>query len=524
MRSFLPLALLELRGLFGLNVLRHTRDRKVRRKALALGILYLLLAAMMAAYAGALAYGLVLLGAGEAALPYLIAASSLILFFFGALKAGSVLFSLNGYDILSALPMPQSHIVMSRFLRMYVEDLPIAFVAIVPGLLVYGWMAKPEPGWYLLGLLAILAVPLLPLAAATLMGAAVTALSSRMKHKSLAVTVLTLLLVLAILIGSFSLTGVGEEALDPALLLELSGLVSALLGRIYPPALWLGSGEAPLCLAAAGFSLAAFGAVAALTASRFQAVCLRLRSTSARHDYRFSALGSQSRLWALLGRELRRYFASSVYVTNTMVGPIMGLLLAGSLFFTGIDRVEALLNIPLDLRSVLPFLLALPFVMMPPTAVSVSMEGRQWWIVKSLPLSPRDILQAKILMALALNLPFYLVAQVFLILGLRPAPEELLWLLLVPASAILFSTVFALAVNLRFPVLEWDNEVRVVKQSAASLLGGLGGALPPLLGLGLCSLAPAFWESLYKGLFCLLSWALSALLCRGCFCTDLSKL
>ena len=91
-------------------------------------------------------------------------------------------------------------------------------------------------------------------------------------------------------------------------------------------------------------------------------------------------------------------------------------------------------------------------------------------------------------------------------------------------TAILFSTVFALAVNLRFPVLEWDNEVRIVKQSAASMLGGLGGALPPLLGLGLCFLVPASWGSLCKGLFCLLSWALSALLCRGCFRIDLSKL
>ena len=52
-----------------------------------------------------------------------------------------------------------------------------------------------------------------------------------------------------------------------------------------------------------------------------------------------------------------------------------------------------------------------------------------------------------------------------------------------PFSAVLFSSVFALAVNLRFPVLEWDSEVRIVKQSAASVLGGLGGTLLPLLGL-----------------------------------------
>lgn len=524
MRIFASLAKLEFRGLYGINVLRHTRDKKAKRKALALLLLYLLVAAVMAAYAGALAYGLCLLGAGEAALPYLITISSLILFFFGILKAGSVLFSLSGYDILCALPLRQGQIVLSRFLRMYVEDLPIALIALLPGLVVYGWAERPGPGWYLLGLLAALAVPLLPLAAATLLGAAVAALSSRMKHKSLAATALTLLLVLGIFWGISWLSGVGEEALDPALLKELSAAVTALLGKLYPPALWLGSGELLPCLAGVGLSLALFGAVAALTALRFQAVCLRLGATSARHNYRLSSLKAQSRLRALVGREFRRYFASSVYVTNTIIGPLMGLLLAVGILATGVERMEALLGLPLDIRGALPFVLALPFAMMPPTAVSISMEGKQWWIAKSLPLSSRDILGAKVFMTLLLELPFYLLSQLLLVLALKPDAGEFLRFLLVPAVAILFSAVFALAANLRLPVLEWENEVRIVKQSAASMLGGLGGVLLPVLGLVAALLLPEAQRGLCYGLFCLLSCALAVLLYRSCLRADLSKI
>lgn len=524
MRYIDPLFRLELCNFYGLNRFLHTRDKKAKRRALALLPLYLLLVAVMAFYAGLLSYGLVLLGAGEAALPYLVAVSSLILFFFGILKAGSVLFSLHGYDILCALPLRQGRIVMSRFLRMYVEDLPIALVAVLPGLAVYGWAERPDPTYYLLGLLAILAVPLLPLAAAALLGAVVAAFSSRMRHKSLATTALTLLLVLGIFLGVSWLSGAGEEALDPAFLRELSAVVTALLGKLYPPALWLGSGEVLPCLIGVSLSLAAFGAVAALTAARFRAVCLRLSTTSARHDYRLSALKSQSRLRALVGREFRRYFASSVYVTNTVIGPLMGLLLASGIFLTGMERMEALFGLPLNVRSLLPFALALPFAMMPPTAVSVSMEGKQWWIAKSLPLSGRDVLTAKVLMTLTLDLPFYLTAQILLFLTLKPSAGELLWLLLVPASAVLFSSVFALAVNLRFPVLEWDSEVRIVKQSAASVLGGLGGTLLPLLGLVAGILAPVGWGSLTKGLFCLLAWGGAAFLYRKCLCTDLSRI
>ena len=68
-----------------------------------------------------------------------------------------------------------------------------------------------------------------------------------------------------------------------------------------------------------------------------------------------------------------------------------------------------------------------------------------------------------------------------LIFALRPGAGEFLWLVLIPAVLIMFSCVYGITVNLHFPVLAWDSEVRIVKQSAASMLGGMGGLILALL-------------------------------------------
>ena len=131
------------------------------------------------------------------------------------------------------------------------------------------------------------------------------------------------------------------------------------------------------------------------------------------------------------------------------------------------------------------------------------MEGKNWWIAKSLPLSAKNILDAKILMNLLLFLPFYFLSEIFLILALRPGAEELLWLLLIPAVFLLFSCVYGITVNLHFPVLNWENEVSVVKQSASCVLGGMGGFLLAIPCAAGAAAAPEEYVWLIKGGICL---------------------
>ncbi len=152
--------------------------------------------------------------------------------------------------------------------------------------------------------------------------------------------------------------------------------------------------------------------------------------------------------------------------------------------------------------------------MMTVTATSISMEGKNWWILKSLPLTAKSILDAKILMNLLLFLPFYILSELFTFLALRPGIVGFIWLLLIPAELILFSCVYGIVVNLHFPVLEWENEVSVVKQSVSAMLGGMGGFILAILGAVGLWMVPTGYEDIYKGLLCLAIFLVTAFLYR----------
>ena len=204
----------------------------------------------------------------------------------------------------------------------------------------------------------------------------------------------------------------------------------------------------------------------------------QLRRTQAEHHYQIGTMKEKSLLKTLFFKEWKRYTASTVYVVNTIMGPVMMLLLAGSIFFAGAEKITELLFVTKELvLRVLPFLLAAVSCMMTTTATSVSLEGKQWWLIRSLPVSSKAVFTAKVLLNLAVIAPFYLVSEVLLFAAFLPSALEAFWLLVLPPVLMMFACVFGITVNLRFPVFDWDEEVTIVKQSASAFLGGIGGCL-----------------------------------------------
>lgn len=498
---------LQLKNLYGLNVFRHTKDKKMKQKTIGLGFAVLMVVLMMAVYIGMAAYGYIIIGMAEVLPAYLIMFSSLVIVFFAIFKAGSVIFQPNAYDILCSLPVSQTAIVVSRFIRMYVENLSLTLIIMLPGIVVYGVMVKPSISFYLIGCVVTLFIPLIPITIATFIGALITAISSRMRHKSLVSAGLMILLVVGIMLGTSGLSTM-EEEFSVDMLQNLSNIVLQLIGKIYPPAIWFGTamvnGDFILCLAGIAGGIVAFIVTIALVSVKFHAICRSLYSTTAKHNYRLEHLKETSILGTLYKRELKRYFASSVYMTNTIVGPILAVIFSGLVFGVGLETMQSAMELSMDIEGAVPFLLSVIFCVMTTTCTSVSMEGKEWWIVKSLPVTTKVLLDSKLLFGLSLAAPFYVVSEILLILALKPDFMELLWLVVVPLICILFSNVFGITINLKMPVFNWENEVTVVKQSASSMIGGLGGCAIVLVFLFSVLFVPALYANLCKMIICLI--------------------
>ena len=226
---------LQLKNLYGLNVFRFTKDKKEKARKGSLLIIYIFLILMACGYIGLATFGYISLGLGEMIPAYLIMLSSFMILFFAIFKAGSVIFQKNAYDILCSLPLSQTAIVVSRFIRMYVENLLLSFIVMVSGILVYGVMERPEISFYLIGIIVTLFIPLIPITIATFLGAVITAIASRMKHKSMVSAFLSILLIAGIMFGGSKLSAM-EEDFSVEMLQNMLDMVSAVIEKMYPPA------------------------------------------------------------------------------------------------------------------------------------------------------------------------------------------------------------------------------------------------------------------------------------------------
>lgn len=518
---------LQLKNIYSLNVIRYTKDKGVKQKSLLLGVVWLMLIAMIAFYVGATAYGYVLIGVAEILPAYLIMLSSMIILAFAIFKAGSVIFQRNAYDILCSLPVSQMAIVVSRFIRMYVENLMLTLLIMMPGLAVYGALVKPAVSFYLTSIAVIFFVPLLPITLATFLGALVTAIASRMKHKSLVSAALSVLLVVGIM-GLTPQVSAMEDEFTMEMLQNLSEMVQGVIEQIFPPAVWMGNAmlgkEIVPCVLYMVGTLVLFVLTMVLISATYQSISQRLYSTIAKHDYKMQSLTKNSVLSALVKREAKRYFASSVYVTNTIVGPILAVVFAGALAAVGMEEMQRMMGLPIDISGAVPFVLAGIFSMMGTSCTSISMEGKEWWIVKSLPIPTKNVIDSKILFNLLLDAPFYLVAEILLVIGLKPSLAEWLWLVFIPAVCITFSCVWGIFINLKMPKFNWDNEVDVVKQSASAAVGGLCAFVVVCVCAVPMFLVPVAYVNVVKGMVCVVLAAATVVLYEKSIRTNLLEL
>lgn len=526
LRAITRLLRLDLYRLGGWNEFVHSRDTKMRRRWLGLAFLWLFLLAMVVFYLVMMAVGMAEYGLVDLLPGCLYTGAALALLVFETLRAGTFLFSADFRDGIAPLPTPSAALPLSRLLELYLCDLALCALLLGPGLVIYSTSGtNVGAGYWAAALWGLLLAPLLPLALACLLGALAAFLVRGIRHKNLISGLLLVAFTMAVLAWSMSLSTLPADAdVDDLMVMMEPALTTAASG--YPPAYWFGRmlSGGPDSLAALGWlslvSLLSAVLAAGVVTANYAPLCAALHSPAGRRRTAREA-GVHSPLTALYLREVRRYTSCASWLANTVVGYLLMAAFPLLLLFGGSRVMESLELSPETAGRYLPVILGLMAVLMPVTACSVSLEGPQWPLVRTLPVGNRDLLLAKILLNLTIALPCWAVAVVGGLLAVHPGGAAILWLFLVPGLYCLFGAVAALRINLAFPRLHWQTETQVVKQSASSLLALLAGfAAAGIPGLCLLFLPETL---VYAVLSCLLV-VLTLLLWRGCLRVDLQKI
>ena len=110
-------------------------------------------------------------------------------------------------------------------------------------------------------------------------------------------------------------------------------------------------------------------------------------------------------------------------------------------------------------------------------------------MLRAMPVKRRDWLGAKLLLSLTVALPPIVVCGAALIVRLKLSAGLAAAMILVPLVHAVLTGAVGLALNLRFPRLDWEKDVEAVKQGASVLLTIFIGILVPVA----CGAAMVLW-------------------------------
>ena len=419
-------------------------------------------------------------------------------------------------DQLLSLPIPVNTLIAARLLGVYLMGLMYSGVVVLPAIIVYWATVSAAPLHLLAGVLFLLLISLFVMAISCLLGWVVAKVSLKLKNKSF-VTVVLSLVFFGLYYYFFSFKA---NSLLTELLQNIALYGDKVRSSAYPVYLFgqAGAGD-PLSMLLLTAAIAVLFGLTWLLLSRSFLSIATASGHVGRKVYRAKAVRCRSISSALLDRELRRFTSSANYMLNCGFGTIFLVLASGFLLWQGRELLE-LVSQSFPERSgampvLLAFVLCLLSAMNDTTAPSVSLEGKQLWLAQSLPVSPWQVLRAKLRLQLLITVPPMLLCLVCLLAVYPGSPLELLFIAVTALSYALLMALLGLFLGLKMPNLSWTNEVVPIKQSACvalSLFSGwivaaIPGALYLLTGIG--SLDPLLYLSVVTALVLILSAVLS---------------
>ncbi|WP_042350801.1 hypothetical protein [Bacillus massiliigorillae] len=465
---------------FGLNKALHAKNPKEKRKwmAIFIGIIALIVYMFVISffYSYSMASMFEKIGKMELLLAIMMAATSLMTFMVTIYKVNGILFGFRDYDIVMSLPIKTSMVVASRVLMLYVMNLVFSLLLMIPAGVVYAMKVVPGPLFYVLFIVTLLFIPLLPIIAATIIGSVIMIISARFKYANFLNLAMTFAVLLIFMGGMMNVNGGVEDLTNMSLaLMEQVNTLYPLTG-MYVNAVCQYSLLSLLLFI--GISIGAFMLYVVIVGAKFKSINTQLMTKRKNGRYQMAEQIQSSPFKALYRKELKRYFSTSIYVLNTAFGLVLYTVVTIALLFMGTEQISEMIKMPqlsLYINEFAPFVVSVFIVLSCTTMSSISLEGKNLWILQSSPIAVQTICLSKIAVNLTLTVPVIFVNNILLLFVLQTSFIEGILLFAVPLVYTLFIAFMGIVINLKFPNFDWTNEVTVVKQSAASLIATFGG-------------------------------------------------
>ena len=394
----------------------------------------------------------------------------------GVSYSQGMLFSFEDFDFLMSLPIKKETILLSKIvsymLAVYMYVIPLA----LPCIVIYGLRTKAGFLFYLCSILGYLIEVIPYMLIAALLGLLAKRLTAGKKYGELLRNTVTVLFIFAIWFFSFSLNS--HTDIDPNSLSSVIEKMQQFFPLLYSLVEASISGNFIVVSRNILINLVIFTLFVKYISPVILSTNARGKETYHYANFKIRKINSSSPFKALFLKEFKNYFRNFIYVMNSIVGLL--LLVFGIIYAfvnSDINQYIPVLVSYIGKEALTDFLIIVCIFVAHTTICThsmISLEGKRLWLAKSLPVSTLEILLSKIMVNVVIvvipTALFALIAGIYFNLGLF----NIFFIFEFIVLSSLFTGMFGILVNLRFPKFDYDREIVVIKQSLAAFIAVLG--------------------------------------------------
>ncbi|MGM0495900.1 MAG: hypothetical protein ACQERX_04480 [Bacillota bacterium] len=408
-------------------------------------------------------------------LTYIFMYATVLSVLFVVIRAGSYLFHYKDYDFLSSLPIKNHYVIAAKISVMLVMIYLSVYIFTAPIIFSYLYFSSFTIYKLVAILISLLVIPLIPVIIFSFLSLLITYITSKFRISKLFNVFLMFGLLLVFFYFSFSFSSSTDNPL-----INQQGLLGDISKYIPTYKLFINAINDTDILALFALIIINLVLITGFIYGIEKIVhkTNQLQTKTKRRINRKINTKERSVVETLVKKEFKKFISVNIYVLNSGFGAIL-MVVGGVLSIIYADNINLFLdqlinlNIPIELMIIIlvAFLLSTIYT----SSISLSLEGNNLWIIKSLPIKAKTIMFSKMLFNILLGLPFAYFFIICLAIGLNFSLTQILLLSLFVTSFSLITSGLGSVINLHFPKFSYKNETEVVKQSAGAFLGMFGG-------------------------------------------------
>ena len=419
----------------------------------------------------------------------------------GIYKSGNLLFNCKDDNLLFSLPIKRSTVLFIRIFKFYVFELLYNSLFLLPAMVTYVRYVNVDVSYYIVSFIALLLLPIVPIIISCVFGFITTTLSSKFKFKNIVQIVITTIILLLVMYASYNFNNMINS------LAQNAANINEIVTKIYYPAgayiKLVTDFNIQDLLIFVGVHILIFAISIFLLSKVYFKINSSTKSVKMGSKNKNYTIKTNKPLNSLIKKELKKFIDTPVFVVNAGFGLVLFILACVFVCFK-FDSVPEMLaskEIPVTIEQLYSYipvvlfgLIGVSAFMTSITSSMISLEGKSFNILKSLPVKPFTIITSKILSAVLIMVPFILIGDLIFFVRFNFNIIEIITIIVASILLPLIAETIGILVNLKYPKMDAENDTEVVKQSMSSMIAVFLGMI--LTGLTIVGLVIGIMRSI----------------------------